>query len=67
MKTSILTASVVTIAISLSACASGPLGKQTTALTKEEGTAHLSQRVPVGHKQDQAMQKDLACAEIVKK
>ncbi|SCK37209.1 hypothetical protein VAR608DRAFT_3416 [Variovorax sp. HW608] len=67
MKTLISIAIVAIVASNLSACASGTEAKLTTALTKEDCVTHLTQNVPVGNKQDQAIRKDMACADLVKR
>ncbi len=57
------------LALSVTACASGtaPASSTTAALTVEECKAHLAQFVPTQNKNDAALQKDRACANVVKK
>jgi hypothetical protein len=67
LKTLISIAIIAIVAGNLSACASGTEQKRTIALTKEDCVTHLSQTVPIGNKQDQAIRKDMACADLVKR
>jgi hypothetical protein len=69
MKTLISLSCVSVLALGVTACASGtaPASSTTAALTPEHCKAHLAQFVPTQNKNDAALQKDLTCANMVKK
>lgn len=68
MKSLISASCISLIAISVTACASGPMpASSTQALSMDECKAHVSQFVPNQNKSDAAIRKDLACANMVKK
>ncbi|WP_143684670.1 hypothetical protein [Variovorax sp. KK3] len=68
MKTIITLVSASVLSISLAACASGTTpSASTSALTMENCKAHLAQFVPLQNKNDAALAKDTACANMVKK
>jgi hypothetical protein len=70
VKTLITLSCVSVLALSITACASGtttPASSTTAALTLEQCKAHVAQFVPTQNKNDAALQKDLTCANMVKK
>lgn len=68
MKTLISLSTISLLALSVAACASGtPPASKTAELTVDNCKAHLSQYVPNQNKNDAAIQKDMACATMVKK
>jgi hypothetical protein len=69
MKTLISLSCVTVLALSVTACASGAAPTITTsaALTPEQCKAHMAQFVPTQNKNDAHLQKDLTCANMVKK
>jgi hypothetical protein len=69
MKTLIFLSCVSVLALSVTACASGSTASSSTtaALTLEQCKAHVAQFVPTQNKNDAALQKDLTCANMVKK
>ena len=70
MKTLITLSCVAVLALSVTACASSgttPASSTTAALTLEQCKAHVAQFVPTQNKNDAALQKDLTCANMVKK
>ena len=68
MRTLISLSCASVLALSVAACASGTVPAQSTsAVTVDHCRAHLSQFVPTQNKNDAALQKDMACANMVKK
>jgi hypothetical protein len=68
MKTLISMSCISLLALSLTACASGTApASSNSALSMDQCKTHLAQFVPTQNKNDAALQKDTACANLVKK